>query len=238
MKKWIFLLVSGLLFALPVAAQQKMVFSTIQGLPITEFGERILKEVYQQLNMDVGVEFYPGERSLIAANTGKTDGELARIKGIEKEYPNLIMIPVPLTELSLAAFSNQALNITTFDDLKKYRIGFVGGTKILNQMTAGFPHVLRVNHPDQLFDMLLLGRVDVVIDTYEDGLVILQSEKYQQVKIINASLLKYPVFHYVNKKHAKLVPAISKIFEKMRDKGVLQKRREEFAAEIAKQPSH
>ena len=231
MKKWILLLIgSMLIFAQFACAQQKMVFSTINGLSIIPVGEQILKEAYQQLGVDIRVEEYPGERSLVAANTGKTDGELGRIQGMEKEYSNLVMVPVPLFELSVSAFSNQAISINTVDDLKKYRIGFVGGTKVVEGMTADFPNRLRVGRPDQLFQMLLLGRIDVALDMTEDGLIVLQSDKYKTIKMISPKLVKANIYHYLNKKHADVLPAITKVMQTMLDNGTFKKEQDAFWA--------
>lgn len=236
MKKMMFLLASGLLFALPVMAHQKLVFSTINGLSMVPAGEQLLKDAYAQLNIEIRIKEYPGERSLVMANTAKTDGELGRIAGMEKQFPNLVMVPVPLMHLSVSAYSNQNIFVTSFSDLKKYRIGFVAGTKIVENFTDGFPNRLGVSRPDQLFEMLLLGRIDVAIDMTEDGLIVLQVAKYKTIKAVSPALAEGDIYHYLNKKHADLVPKITKVLQEMSDQGVIKKRQEEFLAKI-KQPS-
>lgn len=232
MKKWLLLLSAALLFTSSAWAKEKLVFSTINGISIIGAGEQFLKEAYQQLNIDISVEEYPGERSLVAANTGKTDGELGRIAGIEKEYPNLIMVPVPILRLSISAFSNKQISIANKDDLKKYRIGFVAGTKIVENMTNEVPHRMRVSRPDQLFQMLLLNRIDVAIDMTEDGLVLMKSDKYKMIKPVSPILEQGDVFHYLNKKHADIVPKITSVLKNMADKGILKQKQDAFLADI------
>lgn len=227
--------ISLLMLMMPSAwANKTLVFSTIDGLAITTFGERLLKEAYQKIDIDITVEKYPGERSLVAANAGKTDGELGRIAGLEKTYTNLVMVPVPLIELSVSAFSNKNISIDSVKELKKYRVGYVAGTKIVEQMTVDVKDRLPVGRPEQLFEMLLLDRIDVAVHTTEDGLLILQSARYAKIKTAGPPLARSVIYHYLHKKHAHLVPAISKALQEMTDKGVFQKERDDFSAKLKK----
>ncbi len=64
-------------------------------IPAIEVCIPVMKEAFRRIDIQVEFQSYPVERSLQIANYGKTHGELSRIKGIDKNYENLIQIPVP-----------------------------------------------------------------------------------------------------------------------------------------------
>jgi len=89
---------SGLLPAW-VAAQTLPVMnvSTLVGDdPAATISEMVLREAYRRLGRTLVVHQLPGERSLVYANEGKMDGELYRKLGLDRDYPNLVIVPVPL----------------------------------------------------------------------------------------------------------------------------------------------
>ena len=61
------------------------------------------------LGVELRLVKLPAERGLINANAGIEDGDLARITGLEKQYPNLVRVPEKLVDLDFTAFSKQRL---------------------------------------------------------------------------------------------------------------------------------
>jgi hypothetical protein len=47
----------------------------------------VMTEIYQNIGYDMKLIRFPSKRSLVEANAGLTEGELFRIKGVEKYYP-------------------------------------------------------------------------------------------------------------------------------------------------------
>ena len=67
----------------------------------------ILRVAYQQLGVSISFKTFPAERALVTSNKGRADGELVRIKGINKKYPNLIRVPVSHVSSEQTAFSKR-----------------------------------------------------------------------------------------------------------------------------------
>ena len=73
-----------------------VVVSGIQNEQTHAMAKEVLREAYRRIGYDIRFEFLPGKRSLEYANKGLTDGDVARIAGTEKKYPNLIPVPTPI----------------------------------------------------------------------------------------------------------------------------------------------
>ncbi len=93
----------GILLSLAIStnvlASDKMVIGTGLKPPLVSsetapgFLDTLAKEVFHRLGIELEVIILPAERALINANNGIEDGNLLRIKGLEKQYPNLIRVP-------------------------------------------------------------------------------------------------------------------------------------------------
>ncbi|MFK5882945.1 MAG: hypothetical protein QM489_01245 [Candidatus Izemoplasma sp.] len=82
---------------------------------------------------------------------------MARIKGIEQKYPNLIPVPTSIINLNSAVFSKSIPNSTkieTWSDLKKFNIGIVRGYHFAVVGTQGMNPLMakNVSHLFTLFN--------------------------------------------------------------------------------------
>jgi len=203
---------------LPATAQENntlQISTLIEKDPATSIAKKIVETAYLKLGIHIVVNYLPGERSLRSANNGEMDGELYRKLGMERDYPNLLIVPVPLLTYEIVIFTNGTnFTINGWDSLRPYTIGFVKGIKIIEQNTIGMKlepaPTLR-----QAFQKMLLGRSDVVVANRTSGLAALNEMKQTEITILSPPLAMFPVFHYVNKKHENLIAALSEILQKM-----------------------
>jgi polar amino acid transport system substrate-binding protein len=200
--------------------------------PATEVATRILTEAYAALGITLVVEAMPGERSLVSANTGATDGELYRKVNMDKLYPNLRMVPVPLMRYEIAAFCRCApFAVNGWDSLKPYRIGFVKGIKIIEQNTVGM-QIESVGTLKQAFGKLELDRTDIVLSNRATGIAMLRSLGLNDVILLHPSLASFPVYHYVSRNHEELVPRLTEVLRQMTKSGRLEHIQREILSEF------
>ncbi|MCP4182899.1 MAG: hypothetical protein GY761_06230, partial [Hyphomicrobiales bacterium] len=88
-------------------AQEKIVigvdeFSTYL---VDMVSKKVLQEAYLRCGVTVEFKKFPMGRALDFADTGKIDGIDDRIAGIEQQYPNLMMIPVPIASADLVVIT-------------------------------------------------------------------------------------------------------------------------------------
>ena len=63
---------------------------------------------------------------------------MSRVKAFERDYPNLIPVPVPVNHLQGTAFSkNGGIELRGWESLRGYTIGITRGMKFAERGTAG-----------------------------------------------------------------------------------------------------
>lgn len=184
--------------------------STMAGNDVlNQIASAILQHVYQQLPFQLSIISMPNERALQFANDGDVDGVLYRVRNINKTYPNLVIIPIPLMMIEFAVFSIRHSFVTnTWEDLAPYSIGFIRGIKIIEDNTKG---MTREEAPTlySAFKKMLVGRSDIVICEKNSGLSIIKELKLEKVRMLKTALPIFPVFHFLHKKHSVHIPAVT-----------------------------
>lgn len=215
--------------AAPARSQEPLTFAAVTDLE-TRIGEDVLRVAYAKLGITIHAQELPAARALALSNDGTMDGEVNRIEGMEKLYPNLIRVPVAINQVDGVAFT-KGLNfpVSGWESLRPYRVGTRIGLKFAEQGTAGM-YVERVPSVEQSFAKLAAGRVDVVVETRLSGLWQVKAAGLQGITVLEPPLIKHHLFHYLHKKHAPLVPRITAVLEKMQADGQLQALRKQAIA--------
>ncbi len=183
--------------------------------PAATVSEYVLREAYRRLGRTLVVQQLPGERSLIYVNEGKMDGELYRKLGLERDYPNLVIVPVPLLTFELVIFSRgTSFVVHGWESLRPFTLGFVRGNKIAQENTQGMK-VEQVATMHQAFEKLVMGRTDLVLGNRASGMAVVRSQKLDGITVLDPPLASFPVYHYLNKKHAALVPELTRVLKQM-----------------------
>lgn len=198
--------------------------------PATQVAQRVLREAYQQLGRDLQVLSMPGERSLISANTGETDGELYRRAGIEQLYPNLLRVPVALLHYEIVVFSRRwNFKVQGWESLRPFRLGFVKGIKIIEENTKGM-QLEPVATLQQAFVKMELDRSDLVLANRLSGLASLRQHGIQGVSQLHPPLASFPVFHYLHRRHEALLTPLTQALRELERSGFIRRAAEDVAA--------
>lgn len=191
----------------------------------TGFLDQLLAAVFLELGMDVEILVYPAasERSLLNANEGIDDGQALRVAGLEHLYPNLIQVPEPVIMNDFVALSMRHRFATPgWGALKPYTVSYIIGWKIFEANVP--PGTLRttVREAEQLFTLLARDRVDVVL--YERWQGLAQARRSGlRVQAMEPPLLSTPMYMYLHKKHAALVPRVAQALARLKRNGVYQR---------------
>jgi len=217
----------GILIVTSVNAQTTLVFSAVQS-PVVAISEVVLKEAYQRIGINIRIIKQPGKRALRSSNSGKTDGEVMRSKGINAEYSNLIMIPVPVNYVDFVAFTkNVDFTVNGPQSLKPYKVGVRRGVKLSEGLTKGL-NPLVVDREEQLLSILDRGRVDVILMSRIGGLAQIKKLKLKGIKILEPPLATGGRYHYLHMKHENLVAEITESLKNMEQEGEIQKIRNQY----------
>ncbi len=176
---------------------------------------------FKDAGYDLVIDFKPGERALIDANAGVDDGDLSRVKGIgiESAYPNLIMVPEPLTRLDLVAYASKRIVAANVDDLARQglRVAVLLGNKIMDNMVK--PKIAADNYQELVdlesaFKMLSVDRADVLIVSDLQARSWLSKAENAAVHPV-FTLLRLSTYTFLNKKWAEAVPKIAASYKKL-----------------------
>jgi ABC-type amino acid transport substrate-binding protein len=187
----------------------------------TVVGEVIVREAYRRLGIDVVIKRYPAERAVRLANSGDVDGEIQRIGGLAEHYPNLIQVQPAINFIEATVFTTTTeFPIEGWNSLAPYRIGVIRGIKFAEQNTRDM-RVAPAGGYDVLFRLLERGRVDIALSPRVNGLYHIKRRGLQGIRPLEPSVAVVDLYHYLNRKHADLVPYISAMFSRMRASGEL-----------------
>lgn len=188
----------------------------------TELYFPLIKEIYAEMGYSVAISILPAERALKEADSGKEYGAHVGITlALLGNYPNLVATKESLIDLNVQGWVKKGADmvIRTPDDLKRYRVGLVRGSKAAEAMVAAFKleGVQTANSGESLAKMLDAGRFDVALMPS-----VVSSPRLQMVATLAApQLTSAPVFHVLNKKNAVLVSKFDAVLLVMKKDGRL-----------------
>ena len=187
------------------------------------FIDQLAREMFKRIGVEVEVSRVPSERSLINVNAGLDDGDLFRVAGLEKEYPNLVLVPEKMLDNDFVVFTKRKdIQIRTWDDLKPYSVAFVTGWKPYELNVKGTRDLTKTPSIHELLPLLDNGRADLVLmDRWQGGWV--AKQQGYTGRVLDPPLARFEEFMYLNKKHAALAPRAAKALADMKADGSYKK---------------
>lgn len=219
--------VAVFLFPFSASAAKEITLNTTASAPLTTaeltgFLDTVAKEAFKRIGYSLSTVHLPAERGLKNANDGIEDGELARIKGLEKLYPNIVRVPEKIMDWEFTAFSYKKIPMTKgWKSLLPYSVSFINGWKILEKNVPKQTEVTKVRTTEQLFLMLLKKRADIILFERWSGLLYVK-QHMPLVKIQTPPLATREMFIYLNKKHRKIIPGLTAALRQMKQDGRYQ----------------
>ncbi|MFZ6872951.1 substrate-binding periplasmic protein [Undibacterium sp. Di27W] len=227
-KIWLPILL-GLMLAGSVHAETTLVLNTPFFAPITSPGrdgvlDLFYAELFKRAGLKLEIQPMSAERSLLNVNSGIDDGDVSRVLGIDKAYPNLVRVPESVMFYQMVVFTRKPrFTVTGADSLKPFDVGILTGWKILERNIVDTRSLLKLETGAQLFSMLDKGRIDVAVIEKLEGLHFIQSLGLKDIKIMEPAFVEGDWFLYLHKKHEALVPRLTEAIRKMKQDGT-QKR--------------
>jgi len=218
-----------MLFSSPVFAENKIFLSHGATQPpmhteqLTGFIDLVLTKAYERIGIELDITKIENENALISANKGVVDGLTQRIEGLTKHYPNLIRVPEKIIDWQFVAFSKQDINTSEgWNVLIPYTTAIITGWKIFEFNIPEKTNVTHVKTAEQLFNLLDKNRSDIILYERWQGLGLIKKHGYINIKVMNPPIAKREMFTYLHKKHASLVPKLSKALKEIKNDGTYQ----------------
>lgn len=189
----------------------------------TGFLDVIAGEAFRRAGFELRLVKLPAERALINANAGNEDGDLSRIAGIEKRYPNLIQVSEKLVDWEFSAFSMDSAIPPAWPALRQRAVGHIKGWKIYEQALAGAERVSTADDPAQLFRLLELRRIEVALYERRFGLALVRQQGLKGIRPLTPVLSTREMFIYLHRRHALVVPKLAAALRAMKREGFYQR---------------
>ena len=184
----------------------------------------IVGEAFRRAGLHLKLVKVPAERALMNANAGIEDGDLSRIAGLEKNYPNLMRVPEKILDMRFVAFTRQTQLVEAhWAGLDPYTVGYIKGWKIFEQNLRSPISVSTANDPGQLFTMLANNRIDVALYERWMGRALVKQMQIHDVRIVEPPLVVREMFIYLHQRHADKIPAIAAALRAIKVEGIYSK---------------
>ncbi|MFC3531526.1 hypothetical protein ACFOLG_04945 [Vogesella facilis] len=204
------------------AAPRILRLSTISHEPVGDTAFRVLQRAYRQLGIEPELVHLPAIRALAAANGGDTDGDVARYPDIERDNRNLLRVPVAIMQLQVSAVTTgPRFAISGRASLAPYSLCIRRGIQPTDDYTAGLTR-FAANSDLQSLAMLRAGRCQVALFSQYSWLAI-DAANGGPLRLLAPPLLHMTLYHYLHRRHAALLPRISRVLRAMRQRGEIQR---------------
>ncbi|WP_028866305.1 hypothetical protein [Psychromonas aquimarina] len=206
------------------AHSQEVSISTFIGDdPTTDISINIMQEAYQRIGVSMKVLPQPAERSLRTSNYGGSDGELFRIKAIEKEFVNLIRVPVAIARIDMVAFAKagKGISINGWDSLASYLVSYNRGVKIV-EYKVDSKNLIPSKSVLNAVKMLHEDRVDIVIDSRINILKVIKDMGYKEMVALDPPLETIFGYHYIYRNNGHLLTPLLEVLKDMEAKGIIR----------------
>ncbi len=184
--------------------------------------DRFISAALQRVGYSLTMDAAPMSYAIQMANSGERDALASQVSGLEKAFPNLVMVPEQLAATSFQAYArtDSDISIKTWEDLAGLRVGTLfQKTYIFNRLPKNISgHVQRETFYE--LNLALAGHeCDVVVtsSTFDSGLIV--SSAVKRVGTIET----IRSFIYLNKANAELAPAIAESLRNMKKDGAYDK---------------
>lgn len=212
--------------------RQVIRIASTEGLPyLTEPMKAVVLEAYRRIGVQVEiVPDIPIARVAVGTNSGTYDAALAGSANVGIHYPDVLRTSEPVYWIEYGTFAIKNLpseKVKDWTALKasSLRIGARQGHHLL-QTRLGEHGFYGVTTDDSLVRMLFADRIDVVVGAV-NGLrwqrIHAASDIADQISKVRqlSTLERVPMYHFINKKNADLVPRIDEALRKMESDGTL-----------------
>lgn len=225
MAKWLALAaLAGMLGAAAQASppEKEILVSNSEGGTFLDFIVHVLTDAYESVGARAVVKIYPAARSIEMANEGVTDAESLRGPGLDRDFPNLIRVPEPVLTLEYHAYTlGKPLAGEGWDAVRGKRLCVNLGEKLIDERTRNMPREL-AHGTEAALKMLKAGRCDVVV-AHQFAWLAMERSDLGTFCSSSFALETFPLYHYINRRHADLVSGLTAALHDMREDGRLDR---------------
>jgi len=184
------------------------------------FMDVVATEAFRRIGYQLKTVRLPAERGLVNSNRGLVDGEMSRIKNIDKLYTNLIRVPEKIMNWEFVGFAIKPISLQQgWSALSNKSVSHINGWKILEKNIPDTAETTRTKDADSLFNLLRRNRTDIVLYERWGGQYLLQEKNMNKVQLCDKPLAVKEMYIYLHKNHKPLVSKLASALKEMKQDG-------------------
>jgi polar amino acid transport system substrate-binding protein len=165
----------------------------------------------------------PAERGLALANSGATDGDVGRILEVGQAFPALVRVPEPVYHYATQAFAYRRIDMAGgWQALRPYSVCVRRGIQLFRLRTEGMRRQL-LDDEQSVLRMLRSGGCEVALLDRINPQVAAALAADPPLLLLTPDLELTPLYLYLHKRHASLVPRVAEMLRQMRLDGTMQR---------------
>jgi polar amino acid transport system substrate-binding protein len=197
--------------------------------PSTLISERILTQAYAQLDIPIHFVTVPVIRSSAMWKLNQLDGT---VRVADLELADSIKIKVPIAHEEVVVFTTkEKFQVHGFASLQPYVVGYVAGTPYGINRLKDLPFSETAPNRESLFRKLDAGRTQVVLES-RFSLCVAKKLGLSNIIILEPSLEKVVVFHFMHVRHQNLAVSLEKVLLSMEKDGTIKKIQDQVMSEF------
>ncbi len=205
------------LLALSTAGAQELKIGTIEGM--ANYGPSVVK-VFREAGFDAKITAYPVQGDLVRELAkGGIDGAFFLAQPVIAQAKGAVAVQVRIAESNFyAVTTDPGVKVGNPGDLRKYKVGIVGGHPGHQALTRGSSPIVAANDAEQ-FKMLADGRVQVIIAVEDLIPIMCKAVGIKTYYLQKPPLLRTPTFLALSSAKAGLKPKVEAAFKAWLDDG-------------------
>ena len=184
---------------------------------LAQYISTLLIGTYEKIGYNVRFVDVAGVSELPMADKDRLSGALARFDYIEKQYPNLIRVPVPVLEFNLIEVKKKQA-CASCEQRKLHTVSYIESVEIAKRYVEKLPEKIKrfpVETPVQLSQLLAKGRLDAIYLIDSEIAPQMLSDNQYQFRAVDSAV----DYHYLARHQAHLLPLLTNALQEMAANG-------------------
>ncbi len=240
MKKIISLLI--ILISFSSIAQDNLIFATHTRPPLSLYLKEVLIEALQPHSISVEVIEMPGSRVISHVNSGDIDGDIARVGNFKEvsdaNTSNYLRVdePVVLIEIVMITLADKEVTYPiSWENINQGNVAFQRGSKTMRKYIDKHNR-FATSSSIQVLEMVANKRVDsaIMFSSVAKDLLNKNSGLQEKLVIQTPAVMSFPLYVYLNQKHAELLPKLENSLRQLKINGIIEKIAQKYQITLTK----
>lgn len=186
----------------------------------------VLGKALDRLDIEMNIYQMPEARSLKMSSQGGTDGDVARIGGLESKYSDLYQVAVSCFshDVYLYVKAGKEFKVNGWGSIPKgYLIGYQKGVQFIEIAAQEYNLALYpLANAKQVLGLMKKGRIDLLVGTEQFLTLTDSTSRTTGIIMLVPAIEHHSFYSYLHKKHQYILPKLNNILISMQASGEVE----------------